>query len=372
MAISELQNFYKETIAVACTTGATNIYVTNKPTPTNGFLVISSGTESLREIIKYTGTGTDGTGDYVTVASAGDRGLGGTTDQSHVAGETVRMNYTAEHQAEIDDAIAAIVAGGAVDASTTNKGISKLSVAPASATEPIAVGTNDPRLNATAGLTADEEAALAGTSGAPSGTNKFVTNDDSSNAGVTDKIIRANGTKLPIGITQSVKAMSLAQSDTDLFGAVTTEETLATYLVPANALSTNRAVRLTIKVSDLTILSGAGSFTLRLKYGSTTLSTVVFPVPASNATMKGTIEATLIAKASASIQRSFLDVNLSTDELTAIAIGSGAAKYVRATSTGSATEDSTGALNLVLTGQFSGASAGHNFVPYITIVELIS
>lgn len=147
MAISTLQNFYKETIAVACTTGATNIYVTTKPTPTNGYLVISSGTESLREIIKYTGTGTDGTGDYVTVASAGDRGLGGTTDQAHEVGETVRMNYTAEHQTEIDDAINAIVAGGAVDASTTNKGISKLSVAPASATEPIAVGDNDPRLS---------------------------------------------------------------------------------------------------------------------------------------------------------------------------------------------------------------------------------
>lgn len=165
MAISTLQNFYKETIAVACTTGATNIYVTTKPTPTNGYLVISSGTESLREIIKYTGTGTDGTGDYVTVALAGDRGLGGTTDQTHAVGETVRMNYTAEHQTEIDDAINAIVAGGAVDASTTNKGISKLSVAPASATDPIAVGTNDPRLNATAGLTADQESFISAITG---------------------------------------------------------------------------------------------------------------------------------------------------------------------------------------------------------------
>lgn len=37
-------------------------------------------------------------------------------------------------------------AGAAPDASTTVKGISKLSVAPASPTNPIAVGDNDPRL----------------------------------------------------------------------------------------------------------------------------------------------------------------------------------------------------------------------------------
>jgi len=128
MAISTLQNFYKETVAVDCTTGATNIYVSTKPTPINGYLVISPGSESLREIIKYTGTGTDGTGDYVTIALAGDRGLGGTTDQAHIAGEAVRMNYTAEHQQEIDDTIEAIVQAGAPNASTTVNGIVKVAL----------------------------------------------------------------------------------------------------------------------------------------------------------------------------------------------------------------------------------------------------
>ena len=165
MAISTLQNFYKETVAVDCTTGATNIYVSTKPTPINGYLVISPGSESLREIIKYTGTGTDGTGDYVTIALAGDRGLGGTTDQAHIAGEAVRMNYTAEHQQEIDDTIEAIVQAGAPNASTTVKGISKLSAAPADAAEPIAVGTNDTRMNAGAGVTATQAQFIAATTG---------------------------------------------------------------------------------------------------------------------------------------------------------------------------------------------------------------
>lgn len=64
--------------------------------------------------------------------------------------------------------------GGEVDdASTTVKGIVKLSAAPVSASEPIAVGDNDSRLP-----TAAEKAALAGT-GTPSGGNKYVTADNS-------------------------------------------------------------------------------------------------------------------------------------------------------------------------------------------------
>jgi len=66
----------------------------------------------------------------------------------------------------------AVANAGSPDASTSAKGIAKLSVAPASSTDPIAVGTNDPRIP-----TADQKAALAGT-GTPSSSNKYVTADD--------------------------------------------------------------------------------------------------------------------------------------------------------------------------------------------------
>lgn len=52
--------------------------------------------------------------------------------------------YVAE---TIEEVQALANAGGAADASTTVKGISKLSVAPVSATNPIAVGTNDSRMS---------------------------------------------------------------------------------------------------------------------------------------------------------------------------------------------------------------------------------
>ena len=146
MSISTIQNFYKETITRAVTlTGATNIYVSALPTPDEGYVVISPSSSSLREIVYYTAKGTDSNGTYLTVTLA-NRGLGGTTAQTHAIGEPVRMNVTAEHIKEISDALDEIVAAGAQNASTVTKGITKLSVAPEDSDEPIAVGDNDPRM----------------------------------------------------------------------------------------------------------------------------------------------------------------------------------------------------------------------------------
>lgn len=115
-----LQNFYKSTLTANSTATTGNIYVGTKPTTSSGWLVISPNNATLREIITYTSTGTDGSGDYV-VASA--RGVGGTTAQTHTTGEPIRMNLTAEHWAEMNATIAAIIAAGAPDANETTKGL---------------------------------------------------------------------------------------------------------------------------------------------------------------------------------------------------------------------------------------------------------
>lgn len=143
MSIHIPQNFYRETITRAVTlTGATNIYVSALPTPAEGFITIAPSSTSLREIIFYTAKGTDGNGSYITVTLA-NRGLGGTTAQTHAIGEPVRMNVDAETIQEISDALDQIVAGGAQDASTITKGIAKLSSAPSLATNPIALNSEE-------------------------------------------------------------------------------------------------------------------------------------------------------------------------------------------------------------------------------------
>jgi hypothetical protein len=74
------------------------------------------------------------------------------------------------------------------DATSSVKGFVTLSTAPASATAPIAVGDNDARIPTTG-----ENDALAGTSGTPSSTNKYVTNDDTGETG-NAKVIRTKVT----------------------------------------------------------------------------------------------------------------------------------------------------------------------------------
>lgn len=197
-----LQNFFKTTITTTWATGTGNRYIATLPTPSTGWLVISPNSTSLREIVAYTATGTDGGGNYITVSA---RGVGGTTEQTHDIGESVRMNITAQHWADLyvdpiftgtvtvptptnsTDAVTkayadGIAVAGGADASTTVKGIAKASVAPASAANPIFVGDNDPRM-----LTQGENDAAAGTSGTPSSTNKYVTNDDTTGTGAVQR-----------------------------------------------------------------------------------------------------------------------------------------------------------------------------------------
>jgi hypothetical protein len=96
-----LQNFYKTSITRAWTVGAGDFNVSTKPTVSSGYLVISPNNSNLREIVQYTATGTNAYGDFITVPLSG-RGIGGTTAQTHIIGEPVRMNLTAEHWAELN------------------------------------------------------------------------------------------------------------------------------------------------------------------------------------------------------------------------------------------------------------------------------
>lgn len=114
-----LQNFYKSTLSLDWSTGTGTFYVTTKPTISTGWLVTSPNNSTTREIIKYTSTGTDTNGDYVVVS---ERGVGGTTEQTHTVGEPIRMNITAEYWDAMNDDIAAIVASGVSNANTTTMG----------------------------------------------------------------------------------------------------------------------------------------------------------------------------------------------------------------------------------------------------------
>jgi len=182
--MKQLENFYRASLTVACGNSTGKIYVDVLPQLDEGYLVISPSVSTKREIIAYNGKGTDEIGNYINVTQ---RGLGGTNAQPHSIGEPIRGNLTAEHWNEmkeevdnsvkktgnetiagvktfssfpilpddtptednqavhkkyVDDAMTA----GAPNASSTTKGITKLSVDPEDPNNPIAVGSNDPIL----------------------------------------------------------------------------------------------------------------------------------------------------------------------------------------------------------------------------------
>lgn len=109
---TEIQNFYEATITRnwTATTGDFNVSVA--PTISEGIIVISPSSRTLREIVRFTATGTNAYGPFVTISDIAHRGLGGTTAQVHSIGEKVRMNITAEHWTEMQDDIDSIVAAG--------------------------------------------------------------------------------------------------------------------------------------------------------------------------------------------------------------------------------------------------------------------
>ena len=110
--MTQIQNFYESTLTRnwTATTGDFNVSVA--PTISEGIIVISPGSKTLREIVRYTAIGTNAYGSFVTVSNIAHRGLGGTTAQVHSIGEKIRMNITAEHWTEMQDDINSIVAAG--------------------------------------------------------------------------------------------------------------------------------------------------------------------------------------------------------------------------------------------------------------------
>lgn len=135
---------------------------------------------------------------------------------------------------------------GAPDATTATKGISKLSTAPISATNPIAVGDNDPRVP-----TQGENDALVGTSGTPSSSNKYVTEADTTGTGsVVRNSVLSSYAQGVISYTAGEnitagQAVYLKQSDGKVYrtSPVQGNETLYGFVgVAANTATTNNPV----------------------------------------------------------------------------------------------------------------------------------
>lgn len=285
-------------------------------------------------------------------------------------------SITTANQLATKDYVDGVAIAGGADASTTVKGISKLSTAPASATDPIAVGTNDTRIP-----TQDENNALVGTSGTPSTSNKYVTNDDTATTGAS-KVVRSksdskiddslvalttagdivysDGTdlqKLAIGTAGQVlkvnsgataptwsSATKIDVSTTDAtIGASTTETTVYSATVPAGTLGTNNGVHLKMYVGT----GGGGNanqfLIIRLKYGGSTVVTYTSGVGTSIG-INGYIDFLLLGAGTTSAQEGSLSTYAS--------VASGSGYFAKVNALGTSAVDSTSDQTLSVTAKW--------------------
>lgn len=129
-------------------------------------------------------------------------------------------------------------------------------------------------------ITEDQQDALAGSSGTPSSTNKYVTEDDVSSSAASGKIVRATGTALPAlggqnltNIQTHLRLAGLANQNN------TTENTVFTTTITANTLGSNGFIRVRTPVST-TPETSSDTITTRLKFGGSTIATISFTSPA--------------------------------------------------------------------------------------------
>lgn len=153
---------------------------------------------------------------------------GSGTDTNSISGG-VLLQGVDTHQTGLTD-------GQTMYASNTAGGISN-SAGTTSVVVGISKGTTQlyfaPRFNQQ--ITQGQKDALAGTSGTPSSTNKYVTNDDTSTTGESGKVVRASGTSLPAldgslltGVVGSViltAGQNIAQNDAVAIGDATNVKT---------------------------------------------------------------------------------------------------------------------------------------------------
>ena len=218
----------------------------------------------------------------------------------------------------------------------------------------------------------DEKDAMSGTSGTPSTSNKYVTDDDTDATATASKIARRNATgdvTVPSTPTASTDASSKDYVDTqvaaigasallntDTTGVAFTnsnaENTLYSFSVPADTLSTTNVVRVRIYIKDFNSSNQVVNHIFKLKYGATTVATIsISQATASTPPNVGFLEAVLIANGATNAQVGFIMLNGGGEQWD---INS---RSINATAEGTATEDSTGALAFTITGQISDVNA---------------
>ncbi|MEW6126726.1 MAG: hypothetical protein AB1757_06785 [Acidobacteriota bacterium] len=159
-------------------------------------------------------------------------------------------------------------------------------------------------------LTEDQQDALAGTSGTPSGLNKYVTANDVSASAAADKIVRSGSDNfIASGFIGTSKKVSLSTTEltfTDGNGGAGagSEQTLFSATIPGGLLGTNNGIKFKIFIRDANILQNAASWVFKVKYGGVTQLTLNSVASLNNlAGLSGFLEGYILADGATNAQK---------------------------------------------------------------------
>jgi len=189
------------------------------------------------------------------------------------------------------------------------------------------------------------------------------------NIGTANQVLQTNsGATAPEWTTLPDKCKRITTLTAAVTVSNTTVETnLVSVSIPANVLGTTQGIFGRMFVSSCGITNTATG-TLRIKYGSTTLSSLTFTGSGTTQNNEGYIDFSLLSAGTTGTQTGSLIYNLgaeSADMDTNTA-------HARAYTTGTSSEDSTGALTFAITVQFDAADVINTIVVrdgYILTIE---
>lgn len=141
----------------------------------------------------------------------------------------------------------ALAIAGSPDSTTTTKGIVKMSVAPASAASPIAVGDNDPRVPTTG---ENDAMAGGGNLGTPSSSNKYETQNDTATTSTADKLVRALASgKIDSSFIEGLALQTFTYGETITAGMPVYLKQSDSKVYKASASNNNEALSSTIGIA---------------------------------------------------------------------------------------------------------------------------
>ena len=153
------------------------------------------------------------------------------------------------------------------------------------------------------------------------------------------------------------------------FSSSTAENTLLSYSVPGGSLSTNNAIRVTIHVPSLGV-TNLNTWTLRFKYGGTTLTTKVYTCTNATINMQGKMEFILAGAGTTSSQNGSYVLSLAPTNFVPNTVGL-QTSLIGESAQGTSAIDSTTAQTLSITSQHSNSNALDNITASIILTEII-